>query len=169
VRRLLLAAIAALVAQAAAAQAIEISSSEGYAESLVPSVGWRQAVVGRQLPEGSIVATWAAAKAEMGYLGAKVSLGPLSRLEIASVGADSVGLRLTEGSLGIAASGLRFEIDYRGARISIQGGEIVLADGSIEVVSGIASVEGYALGIVAVPAGTSLNLLLKKTGPVFGD
>ncbi len=168
-RRILLAAIAALLAQAAAAQAIEVSSSEGYAESLVPSVGWRQAVVGRQLPEGSIVATWTAARAEMGYLGARMTLGPLGLLEVASASADSVGLRLTEGSLEIAASGLRFEIEYRGARISLQGGEIVLADGILAVRSGKASVEGYASAPLALSAGESLNLLLKETGPVFGE
>lgn len=168
-RRLLAAAIAALIAQAAAAQAIEVSSSKGYAESLVPAIGWRQAVVGRQLPEGSVVATWTGADAEMGYLGARISLGPLGRLEIVSVGADSVGLRLTEGSLAIAASGLRFGIEYRGVRISLEDGEIVLADGTLMVKSGIATVEGYASDPVIVSTGKPLELLGRKTGPVLGD
>jgi hypothetical protein len=168
-RRLFLAALAALLAQSLAALSIEVSSSAGYAESLVPSVGWRQAVVGRQLPEGSVVAAWKGARAEMDYLGSRISLGSLGHLEVLSIGPESVGLRLTEGSLSVTAAGLRFTIEYRGFRISLEGGELSLADGILAVASGSVAVEGYSSRPLALATGSRLDLLARVTGPVLGD
>jgi|GEM_PF-2567668 len=168
--RLILALACASLAPALAGQAIEIASSEGYAEALVPSSGWRQAVVGRQLPEGSVLTTWIGARATMDYQGNSLELGSLGRLKIEALEPESVRLTLTEGSLTIRAASSAFEVEYRGARISVREGEIALSDGVLSVVEGKASVEGYSAAPLEIVAGGRLALLDRATGPVFkGD
>jgi hypothetical protein len=168
-RRLAIAILAASCACALAAQAVEVVSSEGYAESLVPDLGWRQAVIGRQLPEGAVVATWTGAKVVMDYSGDRMEFGSFGRLEIASIGTGELFLALTEGSLSIRSSSVRFVVEYRGARIAIAGGELTIADGAIAVASGSATVEGYSAAAVSLGPGSRLDLFRREAGPVLKD
>jgi len=169
IRTFLIAALALSAALSASAQEIELSSSKGYAEALLPSVGWRQAVIGRRLPAGSVLITWTGAEARMEYEGSSLSLGPLSRLEVRGIGADSISLSLTEGELSIAAGSLSVEVEYRGVRVSTKGGGLRIADGKIAVDSGAVLIEGYAASPVTLSAGSRLELFERKRGSVFED
>jgi len=48
-------------------QVLEVQQTSGFAEALLENLGWRQAVIGRQLPAGSAVTSWLDAEAKLGY------------------------------------------------------------------------------------------------------
>ncbi len=162
------AALALAASSAAFAQEIEIAESRGYAEALLPSIGWRQAVIGRRLPAGSILSAWIGAEARMEYEGASLVLGPMGRLEVREIGADSIYLVLTEGELTVDAGPMRVAVEYRGVRASTEGGALRIADGTIAVDSGAVLVEGYAGAPVALESGARLDLFERKKGAVLG-
>ena len=163
----ILALVLAAGAACLAAQAIEVLESSGYAETLLPDIGWRQAVVGRQLPAGSALTSWLGARAKLDYRGSLLELGPLSLLRVLDLQPASARLSLSEGGLSIDAKDTAFELEYRGMTVRVESGSIALEGGLLSVASGSASVSGYLKDVVVLPSGARMNLLERAPGPVF--
>ncbi len=149
------------------AQALEVRESSGYAEALLPAAGWRQAVVGRQLPAGSVVTAWQDARAKLDYQGDTVEVGPLTHLRVQSLDRSLVRLSLTEGSISIEAAATTFELEYRGIRVSVEKAAAVLSSGTLTVKSGTVFVTEPRAEQRPVTAGSTIELLSRQTGSVF--
>jgi hypothetical protein len=151
------------------AQAIEVLESSGYAEVLLPDIGWRQAVVGRQVGAGSVLTSWLGARAKFEYQGGLLELGPLSRLRVLALAVEpaSARLSLAEGRLSIDTKGTAFELEYRGMTIKVESGSIALSGGLLSVASGSATLSGYDSAPLILSAGERLSLLDRESGPVF--
>ncbi len=150
-------------------QAPEVLESSGYVEVQLPTVGWRQAVVGRQLPAGSVVTAWRDARATIDYGGDTVTVGPLTHLKVQAVDGPRVQLALTEGSITVAAAAAEFEVVYRGIQVHVEKGAFSLVDGSLAVASGQVTVTEPGAKARTVAAGSRLQLLQRRSGPVFGS
>lgn len=170
-RGLLFAVVAAgglmLLPAAVFAQAFEVQASSGYVEALLPSLGWRQAVVGRQVPAGSVVTAWQDARMEMDYQGDSVAVGSLTHLRVQALEPALVRLSLTSGSITIKVTTATFEVAFRGAAVRVEKGAATLADGVLTVASGNVSVIEANAPPRAVAPGETLSLLQRETGPVF--
>lgn len=163
--------VVALLASApclfAQVQVLEVRESSGYAEALLPTSGWRQAVVGRQLPAGSIVTTWQDARTRLDYQGDTVEVGPLTHLRVLSLEQSLVRLVLTEGSISVEAGFTAFELEYRGIRIRVEKGALSLASGALTVKSGSVFMTESNAEQRVVAEGATISLLSRQTGPVF--
>ncbi|HVO39865.1 MAG TPA: hypothetical protein VMV03_12625, partial [Spirochaetia bacterium] len=126
----------ALLPAAVFAQAFEVQASSGYVEALLPSLGWRQAVVGRQVPAGSVVTAWQDARMEMDYQGDSLTVGALSHVRIQALEPALVRLSLTSGSLTIKATTATFEVAFRGAAVQVEKGAATLTNGLLTAASG---------------------------------
>jgi len=156
-----------LVVPGAFSQAFEVQASSGYVEALLPALGWRQAVVGRQVPADSVVTAWQDAKAEMDYQGDSVTVGSFTHLRVLSVEADRVRLSLTSGSVTIKSTTASFELDFRGTVVQVEKGAATVTDGVLTVATGdVRVVEKNAQPHVVQP-GETLSLLSRQTGSVF--
>jgi len=150
-------------------QALEVMESSGYVETLLPSVGWRQAVVGRQLPEGAVLAAWLDANARVDFQGSTLAVGPLSRVLIRSLQTGQVQLSLTAGAVSVTSVNTAFEVEYRGSLIRVEKGAFDLADGVLRPQSGTVTVSEPGSPVRTLGPGEYLDLLSRKTGPVFSD
>jgi len=148
---------------------MEVLESSGYVETLLPSVGWRQAVVGRQLPEGAVLTAWLDANARVDFQGNTLSVGPLSRVLIRSIQPGQVQLSVGAGSISVTAVNAAFSVEYRGFVIRVEKGAFVLEDGVLRPDSGAVTVAEPGSPVRSLAPGDSLNLLSRKTGPVFPD
>jgi hypothetical protein len=166
---LLLGAVSSMLsAQAAEVQAMEVQQSSGFVEVLLPDLGWRQAVIGRQVPAGSVLTSWTAANARIGYGDAVLALEQFSHVTVVSLSPALIHLSLECGGIGIEASNTAVEIELRGMVIHIEHGTAAVSDGTLAVQSGSAVVTGAAGQPLTVAAGATLSLLGQPTGPVFG-
>jgi hypothetical protein len=166
---LMAAAAAALSAQAADVQLMEVQQSSGFVEVLLPEVGWRQAVIGRQVPAGSVLTSWTEASAKVGYGDSIVTIDQLSHVKILSLTGPLIRLSVEAGGIEIETPTAAFEIEYRGMVVRIEKGKAVLSDGSLTVQSGSVVVSGARRDPLPVAAGTTFSLLSPLAGPVFGN
>ncbi len=151
-------------------QALEVQQSSGFVETLLPDLGWRQAVLGRQLPPDAVVTSWLGASARLTYGGSVVTLGPLSHLRILSVGKDLVRLSLEAGTVTVESSTPACEIEFRGLMVRMEQGNVTLTDGVLSVKAGTASLQGAQDKPLTFGPGSTFSLLTRSTGPVFkGD
>lgn len=157
-----------LSAQAADVQTMEVQQSGGFVEVLLPDLGWRQAVIGRQVPAGSVLTSWTGASALIGYGNCVVALQQFSHLTVLSLSSSLIRLSLESGGIGIEAPNSACEIQFRGMVIRIENGKAVLSDGVLRVQSGSVVVSGARAQPLPVAAGEALSLLAQPTGPVFG-
>jgi hypothetical protein len=164
---LLTAAAASLAAQAAPVSAFEVQQSSGFVEALLPDLGWRQAVIGRQLPAGSVVTSWIDAAATLAFGDAVLTLEPLSHLGVVAVGSDVVRVSLISGGVKVQTAAVACELEFRGFVIRVEHATVVLSDETLRVEAGSAIVNGARSGPMPVPAGSSLLLLSPPEGPVF--
>lgn len=163
----LLAAASALGAQSAVAPAFEVQESSGFVEALLPELGWRQAVIGRQLPAGSEVTAWLDARATLGYGDTVLTLEPLSLLRVLAVGSDLVRVSLLSGGVKVQTAALACELEFRGMVIRLEKGTAVLSDETLSVQEGTVTVNGAQDKPMPLTAGTSIRLVSAPTGPVF--
>ena len=146
---------------------LEVQQSNGFVEALLANLGWRQAVVGRQLPAGAVVTSWLAASATLGYNDSVVTVEQLTHLTVLDVGPAAVRLSLESGGLKVDSGGVVYEIQFRGMVIHIENGSAVLRDGALTAESGRVVVNGARDGPMEVPAGATVFLLSPAEGPVF--
>jgi hypothetical protein len=161
---LLAAASSSLSAQQ---QYLEVQQSTGFVEAFLADLGWRQAVVGRQLPAGAVVTSWIGATARMSYGDSLVTVSQLTHLTVLAVGPEAVRLSVESGGLSVDSANLVYEIEFRGLVVRVTKGTIAFNDGTLSVQSGNVEVVGAQERPVMVPAGTSLDLISSPTGPVF--
>jgi hypothetical protein len=150
-----------------AGQALEVQQSSGFVEVLLPDLGWRQAVLGRQLPPGAVVTSWLEASARITFGGSTVTLGPLSHLQILSVGKELVRLSLQAGAVTVEASAPAYEIEFRGLTVRIEQGTASLADGVLTVSSGTVLLTGAREEPLPINPGRSISLLSPSVGPIL--
>jgi hypothetical protein len=163
----LFAAASSVGAQAAAVPAFEVQESTGFVEALLPDLGWRQAVIGRQLPAGSVVTTWIGARATIVSGDSVLTLEPFSHLGVLAVGSDLVRISLLSGGVKVQSATLACELEFRGMVIHIEKGTAVLSDETLSVQEGTVIVNGAQDKPMAVSAGTSILLITAPSGPVF--
>jgi hypothetical protein len=163
----LLAAVSPLGAQSAVIPAFEVQESSGFVEALLPEVGWRQAVIGRQLPAGSEVTAWLDARATLGYGDTLLTLEPFSLLKVEAVGTDLVRVSLLCGGVKVQTAALACELEFRGMVIRIEKGTAVLSDETLTVQEGTVIVNGARDKPMPLTAGTSMPLISAPNGPVF--
>ncbi len=156
-----------LSAQAATVPALEVQQSSGFVEALLPDLGWRQAVIGRQLPAGSVVTSWIDAAATITFADTVLTLEPFSHLGVVAVGRDAVKLSLVSGGITIQTAAVVCELAFRDLVIRIQNATVVLSDETLRVEAGSVEVDGARKGPVPVAAGSSVKLLSPPEGPVF--
>ena len=149
------------------AQSFEVQQSSGFVEALLPDLGWRQAVVGRQLPPDSLLTSWLASNATFTYGDSTCTVGPLSHLRILAVTDQLARLSLTAGSITVQTSRLPFEIEFRGVTVRIEQGTASISDGVLTLSSGSAVVNGARDAPLAVSPGAVIPLLSRSDGPVF--
>jgi hypothetical protein len=167
---LLLAAVAStLSAQATDVQLMEVQQSSGFVEVLLPDLGWRQAVIGRQVPAGSVMTSWIDASAKVSYGDSLVTLEQLSHVKVLSITSSLIRLSLESGGIEIETPTAACEIEFRGMVIHVAKGKATLSDGSLAVQSGSVVVDGARREALPVPAGTTVSLLSPPAGPVFGS
>ena len=148
-------------------QALEVQQSSGFVEVLLPDLGWRQAVLGRQLPPEAVVTSWLGASARLSYGGSVVTLGPLSHLRILSVTRELVGLSLQAGTMTVESSTPACEIEFRGLTVRLEQGSVSLTDGILRVLTGTAVVKGAQDQPLTFGQGSIFSLLMQPSGPVF--
>ena len=169
VRALMLLGALVAVTPCLPAQAPEVQESSGYVEVLVPGVGWRQAVVGRQLPAASVVTAWKDGRAKIDCGGSTLLIGPLTHVRVQSADSSGYELLLTEGSISVDAASGVFTIEYRGMQIHVEKGSFSLSDGRLAVTSGTVVLREPGRQPRAVPPGSAVALLERTVGPVFGS
>jgi hypothetical protein len=171
VKRLLLAASVLLAGlatlEAQQEQVLEVQQSSGFVEALIGDLGWRQAVIGRPLPAGSVVTSWLGASAKMGYRDTVVSIEQLTHFTVLAVEPALVRLSVQSGSVRVDCPTTAYEIEFRGMVIRVEKGSAVLNDGLLSAEAGSVVVTGAQDGPLPVASGTSINLLAVDFGPVF--
>jgi hypothetical protein len=148
-------------------QALEVQESSGFVEARIPQVGWRQAVIGRQLPVESVAASWLGARARMEYRGCFVTLGSLGHLAVERLEENLVRLSLAAGSLQVQTGDTACEIGFRGLTVTLRGGSIEINDGLLRVREGTATVSAPGEAPVTAGTGATLSLLPYAPGPVL--
>ena len=148
-------------------QALEVQQSSGFVEVLLPEVGWRQAVLGRQLPPDAVVTSWLGAGTRLTYGGSVITLGPLSHLRILSVDKELVSLSLQAGTVTVESSTPACEIEFRGLTVRLEQGSVTLTDGTLRVLTGTAVVKGAQDRPLTFGPGSTFSLLTQPSGPVF--
>jgi hypothetical protein len=153
-----------------AQQYLEVRQSQGFVEALLSDQGWRQAVVGRQLPAGAVLTSWIDASATVAYQDSVLTVEPLTHLTVLEVGTDLVRLSLEAGGLKVQSPSLAWEIRFRGLAIRLKGAAAI-TDGTLTVTEGSAEVSAEASAAGRAPvklaAGRSVDLLARQAGPVF--
>jgi hypothetical protein len=170
VRKLAIAASALLLAATwlnAQQQALEVQQSNGFVEALLQNLGWRQAVIGRQLPAGAVVTSWVDASAKLGYGDSVVSVEQLTHLTVLDVGTELVRLSLESGGIRVEAAAIVYEVQFRGIVVRIEKGVAVLNDGVLKVEAGNVAVNGAQDSPLVVPVGSSVSLISSSEGPLF--
>lgn len=165
--RAVLAFALAWASAAASAQVLEVLESRGFAETRIPAVGWRQAVVGRQLPEGSTATTWLAARAVLAFPGVRLELGELTHLRVLALESGAVRLSLTAGSLVLESEGTRLEVEFGGAVLRLENGTAEISGDVLKLISGTAVLSGAGPSPRILEAGTVLRLSERRIGSVF--
>ncbi len=163
----LLACASALSAQAAPVPALEVQQSKGFVEALLPDLGWRQAVIGRQLPTGSVVTSWIDAGATLGFGDSVLTLEPLSDLGVLAVGSANVRVSLLSGGVTVKTGAVVCELEFRRMVIRVEKATVVLRDGNLIVQEGNVMVSGAQDKPMPIAAGRSILLLSSPEGPVF--
>ena len=148
-------------------QALEVQQSTGFVEVLLPDLGWRQAVLGRQLPPDAVVTSWLGAGTRLTYGGSVVTLGSFSHLRIVSVGKELVSLSLQAGAVTVETSTPPCEIEFRGLTVRLEQGSVTLTDGALKVLTGTAVVKGAQDQPLTFGPGSTFSLLTQPSGPVF--
>ena len=160
----------AAAAQAAAAQAaavFEVQQSSGFVETLLPDLGWRQAVIGRQLPAGSVLTSWIDARATLTYGDTVLTLEPFTDLGFTAIGNDVVQLTLRAGGVKVQTAAVACEVDCRGLTVRIEKGTAAISDDALSVQEGTVTVTGAQDKPMTVPAGSTIGLTARQEGPVF--
>jgi hypothetical protein len=168
-KRLLPAALIMLLACAGlGGQALEVMESTGFVEVNLPTTGWRQAVVGRQIPAGSTLTSWLSAGARMEYKGSVVKIGSGTYARITAVETDAVRISLVSGSLSIDAPGpVAYEVEIRGMTIRIEAGSADVGADTISARGGKVTLSGRGDDTILLPEGGSVSLTEELRGPVF--
>ena len=148
-------------------QALEVEQSSGFVEALLPDLGWRQAVLGRQLPADAVVTSWLGASARLTFGGSVFTLGPFSHLRIVSVEKDLVRLSLEAGTITVEPSAQACEITFRGLTVRTEQGSVTLTDGVLSVKAGTALLTGAQDQPLTFGPGSTVSLLHHAAGPVF--
>jgi hypothetical protein len=148
-------------------QVLEVQQTSGFAEALLENLGWRQAVIGRQLPAGSAVTSWLDAEAKLGYRDSIVTVEQLSHITVVDISADLVRLSLEAGGVRVDSAAITYEVRFHGMVIRIEKGTAVLSDGVLKAEAGTVTVSGAQDGPMVIHAGSSVNLLAPAHGPVF--
>lgn len=164
---IVLGAASSLGAQASAPPGFEVQESSGFVEALLPELGWRQAVIGRQLPAGAVVTAWTDARATLSYGDIVLALEPFSHLGVVAVGTDLVRVSLLSGGVKVQTATVACEVEFRGLVIRVEKGTAVLSDERLSVQDGTVTVTGAQDKPIVVPAGTSILLITRPEGPVF--
>ena len=172
VQRRVITALAAFAFLAAAghlaAQSLEVLESSGFVEVKLASVGWRQAVVGRQVPAGSTLTAWLDAAAKLQYAGSTMTMTPLTHARIISIADGVVTVELLAGGISFESEGNAvFEIRVRGMTLRVEGGAADITVSEVLVKSGTAMLSGAQDAPVSIPAGTAVSLVERAKGPVF--
>ncbi len=148
-------------------QVLEVQQSSGFVEALLENLGWRQAVIGRQLPAGAVVTSWIDATAKLGYGDSIVSLEPLTHLTLVDIGTGQVRLSVEAGGVRVDSGAVVYEVRFRGMAIKIEKGSALLSDGVLKAEAGSVAVMGVQDGPMVIPVGSSFDLLSQPRGPVF--
>lgn len=161
----LLAGLASLGAQQE--QVLEVQQSSGFVEALIGNLGWRQAVIGRQMPAGSVVTSWIGAAAKMSYRDTLVSMEQFTHFTVLDVEPALVRLSVESGSVRVDCPTTAYELEFRGMVIRVEKGSAILNDGVLSAESGSVVVNGAQDQPLSVAPGTSIDLLKKSFGPIF--
>jgi hypothetical protein len=144
----------------------EVQSAEGFAEILLPDVGWRQAVLGRRVPSGSTLTTWSDAELSIALLDNSVSMGSFSLLRVVQLG-DTTRLVAPAGIVTVNAGESGVELDYRGTQVLARSAEFELVHGALEVILGTVVLRDARGRERSLIAGESLRLLREAAAPIF--
>ena len=157
----------ALWGQAADTPVLEVQQSTGFVEVLLPELGWRQAVIGRQVPAGSVMTAWLDATARLAYGDSILTLDQLSHVKVIDISASLIRLSVEAGGITIEVPTTACEIEFRGMVIRVEKGKASLGDDSLAVQSGSAVVQGAGPQPLPVAAGAKIALLSPAAGPIF--
>ncbi len=161
-------ALIAGAAGALGAQALEVMESTGFVEVNLPSTGWRQAVVGRQIPAGSTLTSWLSASARIEYKGSTLKTGPFTYATVTAVEGEVVRISLVCGSLSIEAPGpVAYEVEIRGMTVRIQAGAADLTAEAVSCRSGAVTLSIREGDTISLAEGDSLSLTDIPRGPVL--
>lgn len=149
------------------AQSLVVLESTGFVETNLQDVGWRQAVVGRQIPEGSILTSWLNAKAELEGEDFRINLEPMTHVRLISLDSSHTRLALSAGALIIESTGCILEVEIRGKTIHLEQGVIRISDERLEVISGTAILDGYDKDSIRLDDGSEIIFSTVVKGPIF--
>ena len=161
---LLLAASVFLNAQG---EVIEVEQSSGFVEALLANLGWRAAVVGRQLPPASVLTSWVGATAKLSYADSIITVGQLTHLTVLELGTGLVRISLEAGDIRVDTSTVTYELQFRDFAVRIEKGAVILSDGILTVESGSVQLNAAQNGPMRVVPGSPMDLLSSAQGPVF--
>jgi hypothetical protein len=160
--------LAAATSLGAQQQPLHVLQSHGYVEALLADQGWRQAVVGRELPAGAVVASWLKAGATLGYRDGTLTVGPLTHLTVVDADAERLQLSLEAGAVELQSAGTVIEIRFRGLLVRIEKGRALISDGVLTVKEGSCELRGAAgRDPMKLAVGDSLDLVARAGGAVF--
>ena len=145
----------------------EVQESSGFVEALLQDLGWRQAVIGRQLPAGSVVTSWIDARATLSFGDTVLTLEPFTHLGFTAIGSDVVQLAIIAGGVKVQTAAVPCELDYRGLTVRIEKGTATISDATLSVQEGTVTVTGMQDKPMTVPPGSSIGLTARQEGPVF--
>ncbi len=151
----------------------EVTDSAGFAEALLPEIGWRQAVQGRRLDAGSVATTWVEAFMTIRYGDAQAALSPLTHVAVTSLGPGEIGLELTSGHLEITCETMAVSVvvspngvDTIIIRVGPEPASVSIGD-QLTVTTGRARIHYDNGRELSVDAGETIPLHQIKRGPVF--
>lgn len=151
------------------APAGEVIASDGFAEALLPEIGWRQAVLGRRLPEGTVIATWLDARAELELAGARLQLEPLTHVRVEHLGQNAAELSLQTGVVTVLTEGAAVVLTAGESSLRITEGRARLSREAVSLESGTAELARPGEASVPLEAGDYRRLIREGFGGIFSD
>lgn len=166
-----LVAAPALRAQLASegAPAGEVTASDGFAEALLPEVGWRQAVLGRPLPAGTVITTWLDGTVEFDLAGAQLQLDPLSHLTVKQPGPETARVSLQTGVVTVMTEDSAVELGVGEDTVHISEGRARVSRESVVLEYGAAEVRRPGEAPVPLEAGAEELLRREAFRRIFSD
>jgi hypothetical protein len=172
--------LGAVVTQSGVAQALgevplSVTASSGRSEVRLPETGWRRSVIGRPVPDGSVLTTWTASRVTVEGNGLRFGLEAISHVEVARSD-ERTELTLSAGTLTVQSEDTVVVL-VRPRDASLRSNGFVRIEGSsvrfrvttstLELEEGKLTVTRPDGSTVMPEAGTAHSLLLHPPQQVF--